>query len=53
MPDFECFKNGEQFFVMDIIVELRWGKGLRVKSDWMDFAVSQRYGGKDGSKGIV
>ena len=53
MPDFECLKNGEQFFVVDIIVELGWGKGLRVKSNQMYFTVGQRYGGKDGSKGIV
>ena len=53
MPDFESFKYCEQFFVMDVIVELGWGKSPRVKGDWMNLAVSQRYGGKDSSKGIV
>ena len=53
MPDFECFKYSKQFFVMDIVVELRRGKSLRMKSDQVNFAVSRRYGGKDSSKGIV
>ena len=53
MPYFECFENGEQFFVMDIVVELRWGKSLRVKGNWMDFTIGWKYGGKDGSEGIV
>ena len=38
-PDFECFKNCKQFFVMDIIVELGQGKSLRVNSDQMNFAI--------------
>ena len=52
-PDFECFKYREQFFVMDVIVELGQGKSLRMKSDWVNFAVSWRNGGKDSSKGVV
>ena len=42
MPDFECFENCEQFSVMDVIVELGWGKSLRVKGDWMDFTIGWR-----------
>ena len=53
MPDFECFKYCEQFFVVDVVVELRQDKSLRVKGDWMNFTISQRYGGKDSSQGIV
>ena len=53
MPDFECFKYCKQFFVVHVIVELGWGKSLRVKGDQMNFTISQRYGGKDSSKGIV
>ena len=53
MPDFECFKNREQFFVMDVVVELRRGKSPRMKSDRVNFAVSQRNGGKDSSEGVV
>ena len=53
MPDFECFKYCEQFFVMDVVVELRQGKSLRVKGDRMNFTVGRRYGGKDSSQGIV
>ena len=50
MPDFECFENGKEFFVMDIIVE---GKSPRVKGNQMDFTVGWRYIGKDSSKGVV
>ena len=53
MPDFECFKYCKQFFVVDVVVELRRGKSLRVKSDRMNFAIGWRYGGKDSSQGIV
>ena len=53
MPDFECFKNCEQFFVVDVIVEFRQGKSLRVKGNQMNFAVGRRYGGKDSSEGVV
>ena len=53
MPDFEHFKYREQFFVMDILVELGQGKSLRVKSDRMNFAVGRRYGGKNSSQGVV
>ena len=52
-PDFECFKYCKPFFVMEIIVELGWGKSPRVEGDWMNFTVSWRYGGKDGSQGVV
>ena len=43
MPDFECFKYCEQFFVIDIVVELGWGESPRVKGDQMNFAISRRY----------
>ena len=52
-PDFECFKNCKQLFVMDVIVELRWGKSPRVEGDQMNFAIGWRYGGKDSSEGMV
>ena len=52
-PDFEHFKYCEQFFVVDVVVGLRWGKSPRVEGDWMNFAISQRYDGKDSSEGIV
>ena len=53
MPDFECFKYCKQFFVMDVVVELRRCKSPRVEGDQMNFAVGWRYGGKDSSKGVV
>ena len=53
MPHFECFKYCEQLFVVDVVVELGWGKSPRMKSNRVNFAVSQRNGGKDSSEGIV
>ena len=38
---------------MDIVVELGWGKSLRVEGDWMNFAIGWRYSGKDSSEGVV
>ena len=52
-PDFEHFENHQQFCVVDVIVELRQDKSPRVKSNWMNFTVGQRYSGKDSSEGIV
>ena len=53
MPDFECFKYHEQFFVVDVVVELGKGKGPRMKSNRVNFAISRRNGGKDSSEGVV
>ena len=53
MPDFEGFEYHKQFFVVDVVVELRWGKSPRVKGNQMNFAISRRYGGKDSREGIV
>ena len=52
-PDFECFKNCKQFFVMDIVVELGQGKSLRVNSDQMNFAIGWSYSERDSSEGVV
>ena len=52
-PYFEGSEHGEQFLVMDILVEFRQGKGLRVESDQMNFIVGWRYSGKDGGEGMV
>ena len=51
--NFEGFKNGKQFLVMDIVVEFGWGNGLRVKGNWMDFTIGGRYSRKDSCQGIV
>ena len=50
---FEHFENCKQFFVVDIVVELRQGKSPRVKGNQINFTVGQRYGGKDSSEGVV
>ena len=52
-PYLKGFENGEQFFVMDIVVEFRGRKGLGVESNGMDFIVCRGLCGEDGSKGIV
>ena len=38
---------------MDVIVELGRGKSPRMKSDRVNFTISQRNGGKDSSEGVV
>ena len=53
VPDFEHFKYHDQFFVVDVVVELGQGKSSRVKGDQMNFTIGWRYGGKDSSEGVV
>jgi len=38
-PSFEGFKNCEELFVMDVIVEFWSGKGLGVERNGMQFAI--------------
>jgi len=37
LPNFESFKNGKQFLVMYVIVQLHHGESTGVKSHWMNF----------------
>ena len=53
MPYLESFKNGEQFLVMDIVVEYGGHKGVGVESNGVDFIVHWGYHGEDGSEGVV
>ena len=53
MSNFKGFENGEQFFVVDIIVEFGGHKGVGMESNGVDFIVHQGYHGEDGSKGVV
>jgi len=38
-PDAESFKDGEEFLVVNIVVELRGIEGAGVEGDWVDFSV--------------
>ena len=53
MPYLKSSENGEQFLVVDIIVEFGGHKGVGVESNGVDFIVHQGYHGEDGSEGIV
>ena len=53
VPYLKGFENGEQFFVMDMVVEFGGCKGVGVESNGVDFIVCQGYHGEDGSEGIV
>ncbi|KIK76177.1 hypothetical protein PAXRUDRAFT_170675, partial [Paxillus rubicundulus Ve08.2h10] len=52
VPRVECFVNGEEFFVMDVIVELQSGVGLGVEHDWAEFVIWAA-DGKDAGDSIV
>ena len=52
-PYLKSFKNGEQFLVMDIVVEFGGRKGAGVESNGVDFIVRQRYCGENGGEGVV
>jgi len=38
-PDVEGFEDGEEFLVMNIVVEFSQVEGARVEGDQMDFSV--------------
>ena len=38
-PNFEGFKDGKQFLVMCVIVQLCHSKSARVKGNWMNFII--------------
>ena len=52
-PYLKSFENGEQFFVMDIVVEFRGHKGAGVERNGVDFIVHWGYCGEDGGEGVV
>ena len=53
MPYLKSFENGEEFLVVDIIVEFRGHKCAGVESNGVDFIVRRRYHGEDGGEGVV
>ena len=51
-PNLESFKNGKQFLVMCVIIQLHHSESVGVKSNWMNFIIFIN-NGEDCSKSIV
>ena len=51
-PNLESFKDGKQFLVMCVVVQLCCSESVRVKGNWMNFIIFIN-NGKDCSKSIV
>jgi len=51
-PNLESFKDGKQFLVMCVIVQLHCSKSARVKGNWVNFIIFVN-NGKDCSESIV
>ena len=39
MPNLEDFKDGKQFLVIYVVVQLCYSKSARVKGNWMNFII--------------
>ena len=39
-PNLEGFKNGKQFLVIYVIIQLCYSKSARIKGNWMNFIIS-------------
>jgi len=52
LPNLESFKDGKQFLVMCVVVQLRYSEGVRVKGNWMNFIIFIN-NGEDYSESIV
>ena len=51
-PNLESFKDGQQFLVMCVVVQLRRSESMRVKGNWVNFIIFIN-NGEDCSKSIV
>ena len=51
-PNLESFKDGQQFLVMCVVVQLRRSESARVKGNWMNFIIFIN-NGEDCSESIV
>jgi len=51
-PNLEGFKDGKQFLVMYVVIQLRHSESARVKGNWMNFIIFIN-NGEDYSKSIV
>ena len=52
LPNLESFKDGKQFLVMCVVVQLCCSKSVRVKSNWVNFIIFIN-NGEDCSESIV
>ena len=51
-PLMEGIKDGEEFFVVCVVVEFGTDKGPRVKGNWVHLAIRSD-GGKDSRQGVI
>ena len=51
-PNLESFKDGKQFLVMCVVVQLRCSESVRVKGNWVNFIIFVN-NGEDCSESIV
>ena len=51
-PNLEGFKDGKQFLVMYVVIQLCYSESARVKGNWMNFIIFIN-NGEDCSKSIV
>ena len=51
-PNLKSFKDGKQFLVIYVVVQLCRSKSVRVKGNWMNFIIFVN-NGEDCSKSIV
>jgi len=52
LPNLESFKDGKQFLVMCVVVQLRCSESARVKGNWVNFIIFIN-NGEDCSESIV
>ena len=52
-PNLNCFKNGKQFLVVDIVVEFGQHEGVGVESNGVEFIVHWGNCGEDAGEGVV
>ena len=52
LPNLESFKDGKQFLIMYVVIQLHHSKSMRVKGNWMNFIIFVN-NGKDCSESIV
>ena len=52
-PTLERFENGEELFVVDVIIQLRRGESPGVESNQMNLIVGRSDSGQNGAESIV
>ena len=52
-PTLERFEDGKEFFVMNVVIQLRRGEGLGVKSNRMNLVVGWSDCRKNGTESVI